>query len=320
MKRANGSGTIAKLSGNRRKPYTIRRVIGWKENGNPIIKYQGYYRTRREAEKALNEYNADPYTISKKTLSDVYEDWYAAKETTMAEKTLNNYRTSFKHLKPLHDIKMKDIDRTVLQRFYDRIDTTGTSLAKVTSLLNMLFEYSVKRGILPVSALNLTKSVDIPIKESKAEKPRTAIDKADIDRLWTMTDDEYARITLFYIYTGLRFSELYNLTDDCWHENYIEIKKSKTKAGIRIVPICDKLKPFAPIKKVPNRTTFAREFKKLLPEHTIHETRHTFISMLSDAKTDIRVIQAIVGHAPNSVTDIYTHISLDVMLEAVNRI
>ena len=39
MKRANGMGTIIKLSGNRRKPWAIRRVIGWKQNGNPIIKY-----------------------------------------------------------------------------------------------------------------------------------------------------------------------------------------------------------------------------------------------------------------------------------------
>lgn len=319
MKRANGDGTIAKLSGNRRKPYAIRRVVGWKENGVPIIKYQGYYRTYREAEKALNEYNADPYTISKKTLEEIYEDFYAKKEETKAEKTLENYRATFKHLAPLHKMRIKDIDRSILQRFYDNLDTTETTLTKIVSLLNMLFEYAVKHGILPSSALNLNKTVDIPDMDSDS-KPKTVISKADIARLWDMQDNEYAKIILFYAYTGLRYAELYELTAECWHDNYIEIKKSKTKAGIRIVPICDKLRPILPIMKVPYYNKYLKEFQKLLPDHTPHETRHTFITRMTEAKIDPRVIKAIVGHAPETVTDVYTHISLETMLEAVNKI
>ena len=321
MKRANGMGTIIKLTGNRRKPWAIRRVIGWKDNGQPQIKYQGYYRTRREAEAALNEYNADPYTISRKTFDEVYKDWYQQRENTKAEGTLKSYRVNYGHLAPLHDMRIKDIDRNILQRLYDDMDVTAHTLKGVMQLVNMIFEYAVKRNILPISALNINKVINVPVKEQKFKQSRGIIAKKDIDRLWALKDsNEYAKIALVYIYTGLRFSELRDLTPKHCHDNYIEITHAKTAAGVRIVPICDKLQSVLPIINVPARTTFERHFRALLPDHYIHETRHTFITMMTEAGVDKRIIKAIVGHAREDVTDVYTHITLDAMLDAVNRL
>lgn len=319
MKRANGMGTIIKLTGNRRKPWAIRRVIGWKENGRPQIKYQGYYRTRREAEIALNEYNCNPYTISKKTFANVYREWYQQRENDKAEGTLKGYRINYGHLAPLHDLRIKDIDRPTLQAYYDNVKVSAHTLKTIMQLVNMVFEYAVKRDYLPISALNVNKVINVPHKEQKFKQSRGTIEKSDIKRLWELKDsNEYAKIALVYIYTGLRFSELRDLLPEHCHENYIEITHAKTPSGVRIVPICDKLRDVLPIIKVPARTTFERHFRALLPDHYIHETRHTFITMLTEAGVDKRIIKAIVGHKSNDVTDIYTHISLDVMLEAVN--
>ena len=321
MKRANGMGTIIKLTGNRRKPWAIRRVVGWKEDGRPQIKYQGYYRTRREAEIALNEYNCNPYTISKKTFADVYEEWYQQRESQRADGTLKIYRITYKRLAPLHDMRIKDIDRATLQRFYDDVKVTTHTFKNVTQMVNMVFEYAVKRDYLPISALNINKTINLPVKAQKFHKSRGIIEKKDIDRLWGLKDcNEYAKIALVYIYTGVRFSELRDLLPENCHENYIEITHAKTPSGIRIVPICDKLKDVLPIINVPARTTFERHFRALLPQHCIHETRHTFITMMTEAGVDQRIIKAIVGHKSNDVTDIYTHITLDVMLEAVNNL
>lgn len=320
MRRANGDGTIIKLSGNRRKPWAIRRIIGWREDGGRIIKYQGYYRTRREAEAALAEYNSDPYTISKKTFENVYDEWYAIQEQTRGESTLKGYRIDFGHLKPLHDMKIKDIERTDLQTLYNRADVSQNTLRKMMQLINMVFSYAVKSGILPISALNLNKAVNVPLKDSKKQKSRKILTKEEIQVLWDNKDDDYARIALVYIYTGLRFSELQKLTPDRIHENYIEITDAKTAAGNRIVPLSDKVQKLLPIAHVPSRTTFERKFKYFLPDHYIHETRHTFITMLTEAGVDDRIIKAIVGHKSNDITQVYTHITLDVMLEAVNRL
>ena len=321
MKRANGMGTVVKMTGNRRRPWAIRKVVGWKENGRPILKYISYHKTKREAEIALNKYNEDPYTLNNMTFGDLYKEWYAIQEKEKVAGTLKCYRTRFDHLKPIHDEKITDIDAFMLEKLYQNLDVSKGVLDRMQLLVNTMFRYAVKRHYLPISALNISKAINMPAKEKKSLKPHDVISKADIDMLWDIKDkNEYAKIILVYIYTGLRFSELKNLDVENCHDNYIEIKQAKTAAGVRIVPICDKLQSILPIIPVPPRTTFERYFKMLLPDHNMHDTRHTFISMMTEKNIDVRVIKAIVGHKISDVTAVYTHISLDTMLEAVNKL
>ena len=63
MKRANGTGTIVKLKGNRRKPWFAKATVGYKENGQPIQKAvcnekgEKYFESRPEAEETLIWWN-----------------------------------------------------------------------------------------------------------------------------------------------------------------------------------------------------------------------------------------------------------------------
>ena len=319
MRRANGSGTVVKLTGNRRKPYACRKITGWKEDGKPIIKYISYHRTKREAEKALDEYNKDPYRIVNYTLQDVYDEWYRHQDDK-SENTRQAYRSTWKKLEYLSEMKLQSIDRYELQDFFDKADYSKATLKQTKTMLKLLIEYAVKRGILPVSSLNLIKAIEYKVTRETRYNPHKVIKKEDIDFLWKNKDNEIARIILVYIYTGLRFSELFNLDPENTHENYIEIVKAKTEAGVRIVPLSDKVKSLLPIETVPPRTTFLEQFRKLLPNHSPHDTRHTFISLMAEAGVDDRIIKAIVGHKTKDITEIYTHISLETMLEAVNKI
>lgn len=321
MKRANGDGTVVKMTGNRRKPWACRKVIGWKEDGRPILKYISYHKTKREAENALKRYNDDPYIVNNITFADLYKEWYEIQERDKKDGTLRHYRTRYAHLASIYDEKITDIDAIMLERVYNDLDVSKGMLESVQILVNLMIKYAVKRRYLPVSALNISKAINMPVREQKHNKPREVIAKTDIDRLWGLKDtNEYAKIILVYIYTGLRYAELRDLAPENCHDNYIEIVDAKTPAGVRTVPICDKLKQVLPIIQVPPRTTFDRQYKLLLPQHAIHDTRHTFISMLTEKNVDVRVIKAIVGHKISDVTAIYTHISLDVMLEAVNKL
>ena len=99
--------------------------------------------------------------------------------------------------------------------------------------------------------------------------------------------------------------------------------KAKTEAGNRIVPLSDKVLSLlqdGQIGDVPSHTTFSARFKEFLPKNVIHDTRHTFISMMAEAGVDDRIIKSIVGHKTSDITEVYTHISLEAMLEAVNKI
>ena len=63
MKHPNGYGTVAKLSGNRRNPFVVRKTRGFDERGYPIYETIGYFPTREAGLLALAQYNNDPYDI-----------------------------------------------------------------------------------------------------------------------------------------------------------------------------------------------------------------------------------------------------------------
>lgn len=82
MRLPNGYGSVVKMSGKRRKPYMVRKTIGWhldETKGRQIQDFQiiGYAETRAEGLKMLAEYNQNPYdvNVAKVTFSEVYERW-----------------------------------------------------------------------------------------------------------------------------------------------------------------------------------------------------------------------------------------------------
>lgn len=78
MKRANGNGSITKVSDNRRKPYKVTITKGWDVNiGKQLKKVLGYYFTQKEANKALADYLDTPYDLelANTTFKEVYEKW-----------------------------------------------------------------------------------------------------------------------------------------------------------------------------------------------------------------------------------------------------
>ena len=62
MRLPNGYGSVVKMSGKRRKPYMVRKTIGWhldETKGRQIQDFQiiGYAETRAEGLRMLAEYN-----------------------------------------------------------------------------------------------------------------------------------------------------------------------------------------------------------------------------------------------------------------------
>lgn len=118
------------------------------------------------------------------------------------------------------------------------------------------------------------------------------------------------------------------------------VRQSKTAAGVRTVPIADCLIPI--FEKHMNRScceyafcnqqgckmtydNFKRRYwmplmQELGIEHTIHETRHTFISLATAKNINPTLIKKIVGHKSiMSLTEkVYTHPEVAEMVEAVN--
>jgi len=316
MRNHNGYGSVIKLSGNRRKPYACRKTLGFsEETGYPIYKYISYHKTRKEAEKALREYNDAPYEMDKKTVKEVYDLWIEKQHYSY--KVKNKYENAFKRIEPLQHLYMNSLTLSKLQLFFDNLEATEACLRDVRVLLNFLIDYSIKRGLLPITFASI-----MPLIEAEAKKPTRKIERSrfsqeEIDNLWKRTDDGLCRLILFYIYTGLRYSEVKNAE---WHEDYVSITKAKTPAGIRDVPLSDKALSLLPLPEYEYKD-YLSELKAAFPEHTPHDTRHTFTSLMTEAEVDPRLLKKILGHKPKDITEeVYTHISMEKLREAVNKI
>ena len=113
--------------------------------------------------------------------------------------------------------------------------------------------------------------------------------------------------------------------------NFIFVNASKTDAGIRNIPIHPKIKNIIDEfledngeylfilknkgKKVVYET-FRLGFKKAMAElemdHTIHDTRHTFASMLNQVGANDVIISSLAGHEDKEFTKkVYTHTELE---------
>lgn len=329
-KRANGSGSISKLSGNRAKPWMARK--------NDIC--IGTFKTRAEAQQALeritdvsvtNKYNM--------TLKQVYDRWHAEHSRNISEKTMKDYEWAFRLCEPLHDRKFRSILRSDYQALIIAQEEKGRSKGtcnKMRVVLGMLGRWAFEEGI------TLTNNADNLITAAKQLSTKEIFLKEDIKAI-KESKIEAADIALILISCGCRPGELFKVPiSDCYGDYFIG--GSKTEAGRnRVIPIgADGIAAYQKIRQKAISSggnlfisgysgshvynNFAkREWKTLMeeigrPEFTPYFCRHTFITNAIRSGMDLPVLETIVGHLDRETTRIYTHLRADDLVGAVQCI
>lgn len=330
-KRANGTGSICKLSGNRAKPWMARK------NGISI----GTFTTRHDAQKALERLT--DVTINDKfnmTFAEVYERWHQEHQREISASMDGNYRLAYKHCAQLHDMPMRKILRSDCQAAIIALEMQGKSKStcdKLRGLLGQLGRWAVDEGILltnPAENLN-TVAKQKSVREIFTEEDIKAIKNSKLHA---------ADIALILISCGCRPGELFNVPlVNCREDHFIG--GSKTEAGRnRVIPIGpDGIEAYKRIRaravskgspllldgyKGQNKTSSnftKRDWKELMEEigrqgMTPYSCRHTFITRAIRAGVELPVLEAIVGHVDRETTKIYTHLHADDLVEAVQNI
>lgn len=338
MKNANGSGSVYKLNDKkRRKQWVARVTIGYSIDGRQLRKTLGTFEKKIQAQEALFNYNKNPLLFSDKTFGEIKELWWESYIKGKSKNTIMANQVRAKKLEPLNDLKINKIKLFTLQKLFDELDISYNFKKDVKSMLNLIFDFAVKNEF-----LNENKVSYIEIGEKKAVVKRRIFSKKEIDILWENVNSKKNSLIytiLILIYTGLRISELLNLknSDIDFKNKLFSIRNSKTNSGIRTIPIPDKIihlfvDNFKPeqnyfIEKNKNSMlypTYSKKFSNILKElkiekHTIHDTRHTFATLLNNAEANATSIIKLIGHSDFTTTqNVYSHKDVEELRKAIN--
>lgn len=331
MRLPNGYGSVYKVSGNRRKPWAVVKSEGYDPNGKLKRKLIGYAKTKEEGLEMLANYNKKPWDVKQKklTFSEVFDLWLEKDTSDLAPNTVRSYVSKYKnYCQDLYDMPYADL-RTY--HFETVIENSGKSNG-TKNIIRKLFR-QLDKTALKFEIIETEYSVLIKSKKEEASA-RIPFTEEEIRTLWEHKDDKYVDTVLILLYTGLRRNEFVFLTvDDVdLNEGTITVKRSKTDAGRRIVPIHDRILPLVEY-LVENAkddrlihyssNAFSEHFKMCLlglgMEHIPHECRHTLSTRLDNAGVNRKIIDLILGHRSSGIGErVYTHKTLLQLKDAIN--
>jgi site-specific recombinase XerD len=326
-KRPNGSGTIAKLSGGRAKPWMARKA-------GVLI---GTYATRYDAQKALDALSdANINNRYNLTFADIYELWLPEHSRDIGSTAVGNYRSSYNHCESLHGERFRSLRASHFQAVIMAMEEKGLSKStceKVLQLFGQLSAWAIREGIMTV---DYSRHITIAAKQKTEGKVFTSNELRSI----AASTNTAAAIVRILLATGCRGNELFSAKlADC-HDGYF-VGGSKTASGRgRIIAVTEY--GTADYRKLVEAATSAgsdlliggyegnhtyanfakREFKQLMEElalegYTPYDCRHTFTTLATKSGMDKQILRRVLGHADLATTDkYYTHLDPTDILNA----
>jgi integrase/recombinase XerC len=227
-----------------------------------------------------------------------------------------------------------------------------SSIARKLAALRTFFQFLVREGVLE---MNSAKLVSTPKQEKKLPK-HLSIEEAvrfieSPDAETDLGKRDRAMLELMYA-TGVRVAELttLNVADVDFSNQLVRVTGKRRKQ--RIVPfgdpageairnylsVRDKFLFNAPISERDDEALFlnykgtritTRSVGRMVDKyirlcagmHNIspHALRHSFATHLLDSGADLRDIQELLGHARLSTTQVYTHVSMEKLIEVYDK-
>ena len=213
-------------------------------------------------------------------------------------KTLITYRSIYRcHIeKAIGELDLQEVKRTHIQQIIAPLppQTSQTTLA----VLKSLYREAMAQELVEHSPVHGVKGQKVIV------APRKFLTWDEIDK---RKFGKYTNHIRFLALHGLRWSEAVALTHDDIRDGRVHVTKSvhgqtKSKAGVRVVPLVSEFKPFP---------TTRRPLRKVLTPHgiTIHSLRHTYAYLLKSKGVHVTTAQRLLGHSDPKITlAIYTQV------------
>lgn len=321
MKLPNGYGSITKLKGNRRRPFMIRE--GKSKKQKPI----GYAASHEEALKLLAEFNGVIQKEVKKsyTFQELWDLFLEKRGKKLGEGTIYSLKAVVRYCNLVVDFDYTDIKAYHMQ---ECIDHCGHGYATQNAIKNLFYHLDRFALELDICSHNFS---SILTTETTPDTNKEIFSLKEREKLWKNINLPWVDTILIFLYTGLRISELLEITKkNVDLENGTITGGKKTKAGKnRVIPIHSKILQLVQNRmategeflisydgKVTSESNYRKQWKKLMEEfemsHSPHECRHTFRSLLDSAGANKVCIDRLMGHKSTGIGErVYTHKTIE---------
>lgn len=266
------------------------------------------------------------------TLGEWLDEWYEVyKKPKLKPYSLRNINqvlrlyvpTELKG-KPLSELRAHDIEKVLAKIPFPRMRVYSRQV---------LYSALRKAQKLDFVSRNVMEAVDPVTYRKKKSKPLSIAEQKDF--MQKLEKSRYRWVMLFYLLTGVRRSEALSIEwqDVDYAEGVIHIHGTKTAGSERDILLTEDVAAVLEEQRkqnerekearkrgryhqAPESTVFpftaqqvSREFKRLCPNHHLHELRHTFITRCAESGVNVTVCQQLVGHATADMTlNVYTHV------------
>lgn len=361
----------------------VRVYLGRDEKGNK--KYKSVMgRTQKEAdEKALAlklQLNKGiDITAENDTFGDWAKSWLNQKKNSISNSQYIIYNSCVNHLnKELENMSITKIKLYHIQKVIDNLavenpttkkPTAKKTLNDVKMTAKQIFEFAIVNRV-----IDYNPAVHLNIPQNAPQSHRRALTDTEIS--WIENTPHKAQLpAMIMLYAGLRKGELIALT---WNDidlqnktisvnkavefikGHPHLKDTKTKSGMRIISIPNKLVNFlknqpkesiyvCPSKnggmhttqswkclwntymldldvlygKIPEKKSkFDKRFGGItIDRFTPHYLRHTYATLLYKAGVDVLTAKALLGHSDVKTTlGIYTHLDNEFKMKNISKL
>ncbi len=305
-------------------------------------------KAKSEALKFLSQFEKEIENRKIQKLGQIYMDIYCKEflnhsKTIHSIKTQKGYELSISYLqRNFGNIPLSEITSQKLTEYFEqRINTSSIFQARKDLIcFNSFFNKAVAEGYLIVNPCKNIKRFKLP------QRQPLFFTELQFDLLLNVIKEKDIKdLVIFAVNTGLRQMELITLE---WNQinfkdrylildNHNHITKSKK---IRTVPLSIKAMQILSEREIKkhgeiiftlngrpiSQDFISHKFRSYIleaginPKLNFHSLRHTFASWLVQRGVSIYEVSKLLGHSSISVTEIYSHLTGQNLMDAVNKL
>lgn len=244
------------------------------------------------------------------------ENWLIRKKGSIRQTTQQNYVYAIKRFqKYFKNCELKNLKREKVIKTFIKMaknNCSHSAIYNVRQVMQAVYSQAIEDGYVNINPFQKAK---IP-----EEAPQQVVEAYTLAQqqmiIEAASEDMLGDIYIFLLLTGLRKSELINLTKDDYNkqQHTITIRKSKTASGVRTIALSAKAELiimrqpkskhnylFSNSKGNPLTTSSLKKLYQRLEKEvgfdlTNHKCRHTFCTRLVEANVDPKTICTLSGH------------------------